>query len=230
MPASSETSASATRSRRRRSGRAARRRRSPRPGGRRSRRRSSRSPPTAPRDSEGARQCTRTRDTTTSETQTRDTAVIERERCAGIARAARALGVDGQLAEGLICDAVPLEDARARLIDERERTGLIATGPAPCFGQEPGQRRTRDAWLSRAAPGNDTGAEFRAAATDALLLRAGISLAKPHPAARDVDRLGGRTWRGSASRRAGRTVASPCAETLVRSARRPATFRSSWRT
>jgi HK97 family phage prohead protease len=118
----------------------------------------------------------------TETTDTRDApALMERERCAGITRTVRALQLDPQLGEQLIRDGVPLEEARSRMID-------AYANARPPHVSDAGRVRT---WEPSSAPGRagrstDTGPDFRAAASDALLLRAGLPVKQPHPAAADV--------------------------------------------
>src|SRR5690606_30956893 len=74
-----------------------------------------------------------------------------------------------------------------------------------------GHHEPAESWVARRSatitPGADTGPDFRAAAVDALLLRSGVRVAEPHPAARDVSASvvdlartclsrAGRTYRG----------------------------------
>jgi hypothetical protein len=100
-------------------------------------------------------------------------AETERERTAEILRVVRLARLDQALAEELIASGASTEQARRvvldRLVREQERQGGPRPGPSG-VGVETGGGSVE---------------EFRAAATDGLLLRAGIALAKPHAAARD---------------------------------------------
>ena len=134
----------------------------------------------------------------------------------------RALGVE---AEDLIREGVELDDARARLIDRRAaiHTSPLAVGGDPDMlrGHQAvrGHRALPGGWLERSQPAITAGGsldDFRAAAVDAVLLRAGVQLDKAHPAARDVSASVVDLARVCVSR-AGRTV-SGGTETLIRSA------------
>lgn len=120
--------------------------------------------------------------TTPNPTDSRDRAELqERARCAEITRLVRALQLDGALAEQLIRDGVSIEEARARAIDAHaDARPPIVSDAGRVRAWEPSSMQ------GRAGRATDTGPDFRAAAVDALLLRAGISVAKPHPAAQDV--------------------------------------------
>lgn len=118
---------------------------------------------------------------TTTGQETRDAAaLIERERCAGITRTARALGLSGDMAEKLINDGVTLDKARTALIDAYEQA-------RPPLVSDAGRARSWEPPMQGRGSATETGPDFRAAASDALLLRAGMVVDKPHPAARDVD-------------------------------------------
>ena len=134
--------------------------------------------------------------------QTREAEVIERERCSGILRAARALGMNEE-AEELIREGVPLDAARARLIDKR--------------GESASQIEQGGGVHVRASFGSGSGEEFRTAASDALLLRSGIQPAKVHPAARDISASVVDLARTCLSR-AGKTTSFSRSEPLIRSA------------
>lgn len=107
-------------------------------------------------------------------TTTPTPADLERERAATITHIVRTAHLESALAEDMIRSGATLDTARAtvleRLVEHQERMG----GPGNVPGGAPvtGTRgMTHD--------------DFRAAAADGLLLRAGITLAKPHAAARD---------------------------------------------
>lgn len=128
--------------------------------------------------------------TNTETTTTRDAATLERERCTTISTLTRKHGL-AELGETLIRDGVSLADARSRILDElARRDDAFQTSGTPATGSYSAVR-TRNADVpfmsrNRITAGGDNSSEFRAAAVDALLLRAGVPLKKPHPAAGDV--------------------------------------------
>lgn len=101
-------------------------------------------------------------------------AEAERERTSSILRIVRTVKLEPALAEELIGNGTSLDQARAlvlnRLVDQQERMGGPAVGPSG-VSVDVGPASVDD---------------FRAAAADGLLLRAGVMLAKPHAAARDL--------------------------------------------
>jgi hypothetical protein len=82
------------------------------------------------------------------------------------------------LARTLVTDGVTLERAREMVLntlaDQDEGTRTLS------------HLRVDEYARSAVTPGDDFGAEFRAAAIDALLLRSGVPVKKPHAAAYDV--------------------------------------------
>ena len=127
-------------------------------------------------------------------TETRDAAAIERERCSDILRLARRVGEQDEFADQMISSGTPIAEAR-RLIVERS----VVRDSTPIDGHHSsglesggyvavrGHRDLPTPWMERrAAPTLDAGRDFRGAAVDAILLRAGVPLSKPHAAARDV--------------------------------------------
>lgn len=103
--------------------------------------------------------------------------MAERERAAEINKIARTAKMPGDFAERMISDGKKVEDVRALAFEEMakrsEKTQIDGHLPAIEVG---GQRGGHD--------------DFRAAAADGLLIRAGIqSRKKPHPAAADVARM-----------------------------------------
>jgi phage major head subunit gpT-like protein len=107
----------------------------------------------------------------TMEPTTTEPVEAERERTATIMRIVRTAHFEPALAEQLIADGSSVDAARALVLDR-----LIAT-QHESGGPRSGPTGIRDGGLAE---------DFRAAATDGLLLRAGILLAKPHAAARDL--------------------------------------------
>ena len=93
----------------------------------------------------------------------------ERERIAEITTLVSRHGLDG-LGHDLVTQGVPLDKARARILD-----ALAARSDADASDTH-----------GRADVGGNGGNDFRRAAIDSLLLRAGIPVAKPHAAAGDV--------------------------------------------
>lgn len=106
--------------------------------------------------------------------------LAERQRVTEIQSLATRHDMGEAFARDLIGRGVTLEQARAlvlnRLADRDEATQIRSHLPE---GELVAQR-------ARVAPGEDLREDFRAAAIDALLLRAGIRVEKPHAAARDV--------------------------------------------
>jgi phage major head subunit gpT-like protein len=129
---------------------------------------------------------------------------VERERCARIMRGARTLGVPDELAEEMIRDGVSAADAAARMIDEHAKR-------SPTRTIKPGGRARIEPMDSI-----DSAADFRAAASDAILMRAGVRVTKPHPAVGDVSGSVHDIARTCVSR-AGRTVGKGN-EALIRGA------------
>lgn len=135
-------------------------------------------------------------DENAQETETRETIDLhERQRCGGIARIGRALGVP-ELAERHIADGTSLDDFRALAIDQygsRNLTPISVAGRpdvrAGDYDALRGSRRPIEhaPWLQASQAPLATGDDFRAAAADAILLRAGVRINTPHPAAGDID-------------------------------------------
>ena len=111
----------------------------------------------------------------------------ERDRCAQISRMARSLAVPGELAEDLIREGATLEQARTRIIDKAgERPPIVEDGPDSVRFEGAAGRVRGANWFGPRVTSPEPRDDFRAAATDALLLRSGVQVEKPHPAARDV--------------------------------------------
>ncbi|MCP5089208.1 MAG: Clp protease ClpP [Rhodobacteraceae bacterium] len=84
----------------------------------------------------------------------------------------------------LVDPAVPIEQVRNAVFDIVEQNQR-PLGSAPAFGSDYPLEREEN--LTRVKYGaNAHHAEFKAAAADALLLRGGVAIAKPHAAARDL--------------------------------------------
>jgi HK97 family phage prohead protease len=113
-----------------------------------------------------------TMEPTTTDTTTPNPVDLERERTAGILSAVRAARLDMTLAERMIADGTALDAARAavlaRLIARQGAAGGPDEGPSG---------------ITVVAPTE----EFRHAAADALCLRAGVRVDKPHAAAGDIE-------------------------------------------
>lgn len=101
------------------------------------------------------------------------TTASERARAAGILSAVRAARLDMQTAQDMIRDGVPLDRARAQILDT-----LAARDDATSII---GHIRDFDGRASL-----DNSEDFRAAAADALVMRSGIQIEKPHAAAADL--------------------------------------------
>jgi len=115
-----------------------------------------------------------------SEIETR-AAQLERERVLGIQRIGHKLSLPEAEIEASIKGGVSLDAFRAAAIDAIANAPADRGGPIMFDRQDPRIGRG-----SRIDAGDDSSADFRAASVDALLVRAGVPLAKPHPAARDV--------------------------------------------
>lgn len=111
----------------------------------------------------------------------------ERERCSEIVRMTRMLGDEAPtFAARLIESGASLDAARKAIIDRLAERDRIEVDTRIRSEDLLGGGGGFEAIRGRITPGVDNSAEFRAAAVDAILLRSGIHLAKPHPAARDV--------------------------------------------
>ncbi len=100
----------------------------------------------------------------------------ERERAATIRDLTTRHGL-ADLGERLVRDGMPLADARTAILNElARRDEQFPIDSHLRVGDEP-----------RITAGEDYREDFQRAAVDALLLRAGIRIEKPHAAARDVD-------------------------------------------
>ncbi len=96
----------------------------------------------------------------------------ERDRCASITRAAMTLKVDGKVAADFIGNGTSADKAREAMLESYGQTPSIIPDDHAHPNMFPSEI------------GGDS--EFRAAAVDAVLLRAGVQVRTPHPAARDV--------------------------------------------
>jgi hypothetical protein len=115
--------------------------------------------------------------------------LAERERVAFITGAAqrhRASGINDAFARQLIDNGTPLEAARAAVLNRLAdfSDSLPPNANAGHLAEADEERRRSQRGL--VTPGNDYGEDFHRAAVDALLLRSGIPVAKPHAAAGDV--------------------------------------------
>lgn len=137
----------------------------------------------------------------TTDLQTR-AAQVERERAGAIMRWGRALNLDQQFVEQHVKLGTDAETFRSTAIDLAERQ-------SPRFVNEAGLRVQ-----FTGAPNGD---DFRAAAVDALLLRSGVHVPKPHAAARDVNASAFELARVCLSR-AGKTVHGSSKELVLRGA------------
>jgi hypothetical protein len=126
----------------------------------------------------------------------------ERDRATEISRMVRTAHLDPGFAELLIENGTSVEAARSAVFRELQRRDP----DVPCAASRAGDPLFE-------AGGDD----FRAAAVDALLLRAGITSARTHPGARDVDSSILGIARTCVSR-AGRTVRRGSAELTLRAA------------
>jgi HK97 family phage prohead protease len=106
-------------------------------------------------------------------------ALAERERAAGIRQVVQRAKLPGTLADDLVSRGVSLDQARAAVLDQ------LATR-SDASRTESHVRSDDGARFETIGPGADYAEDFRAAAVDAILLRSGIPVAKPHAAARDV--------------------------------------------
>lgn len=144
------------------------------------------------------------------------TAEEERARCAEIARLGRALGLPVSFQERHIRAGTSLTKVRDAAVDaaERRRKPIISdAGRADFLGGGYGRRGS----------GANSGDDFRAAAVDAILGRAGVNLGKRHPAAGDVDGSVLEIARTCISR-AGKTVHGSSPELIVRGAQSTSDF------
>ncbi|MGH8698097.1 MAG: prohead protease/major capsid protein fusion protein [Burkholderiales bacterium] len=98
----------------------------------------------------------------------------ERERAATITRIVRIAKLEPTLAEEMISSGASLDAARSRVLE------LMIRRSGDDLGPPPGPSGVRF------EVGPAIGDDFRAAAVDSLLLRAGIAVTKPHAAARDL--------------------------------------------
>lgn len=137
---------------------------------------------------------TETNTDNTEQLETRDAAALERARAVEITKLAKLAHLGEAWATRMIEEGTSIEAARSAALDERVRRDnefQVTPGGDPTMYGGSAAVRTRSAdapWTSRArlTGGSDTGADFRAAAVDAILLRSGVPLSKPHPAAGDV--------------------------------------------
>ncbi len=108
-----------------------------------------------------------------TETQTR-AMENERSRCIAITRAAKVLKVDSATVADFIARGVSADEAKSEMLE-----GFEARSPNMIPDQHASPRMFPN---DATAQQND----FRSAAVDAVLLRAGVQVKTPHPAARDV--------------------------------------------
>ncbi len=106
----------------------------------------------------------------------------ERQRCVGILRWASTIGIADaeRVANDLIARGVPLAAARGQILKRKEAEQHEYLPLPYSIDIDSGRRRAEHVRSS------DVDQDFRGAAVDALLLRAGVHVPKPHPAARDV--------------------------------------------
>jgi hypothetical protein len=110
-----------------------------------------------------------------TETRTESPEVIaERERASGIRQIVRRARLGHDPADDLVARGVSLDAARAAVLDRLAADGEVRSST----------QHVRTAGAVTA--GDDYVADFHAATIDALLLRAGIRVEKPHAAAGDV--------------------------------------------
>jgi ATP-dependent protease ClpP protease subunit len=112
------------------------------------------------------------------------TDIIERERCAEITRITQTLGLDMGFAQEAIRNGTDLDAFKNAAIDARAAAHI---NPINDAGRAYGDERF-EVIHGRAGRIGSAGldSDFRAAASDALLLRAGVRPSKVHPAARDL--------------------------------------------
>jgi HK97 family phage prohead protease len=112
-------------------------------------------------------------------------AQLERQRVAAIRKRA-VRGVPPALVDAAIAENLTPEQAAERFLD------ALVTAGGPEIRTQADVRITRDRSMSRGGdwldeqPRSSTASDFVAAASDALLMRAGVSVAKPHDGARDL--------------------------------------------
>ncbi|WP_242344015.1 phage major capsid protein [Anaeromyxobacter terrae] len=111
-------------------------------------------------------------------------ALAERERITEISALATRHALGDAFSRDLIARGVTLEQARGLILERlaaRDEANPIAShlSAGELFGRGESRR-------SAITPGNDYAEDFRRATVDALLLRAGIRVEKPHAAAGDV--------------------------------------------
>lgn len=120
-----------------------------------------------------------TRADTETRGPTRGPTLIERDRVLAIQHIGRAFRRPQGEVDAAIAKGTPLDTFRAMTID------ALAAADAADGGVIPFHVGPRDS--PRVSAGHDASADFRAAAADALLVRAGVRLAsKPHPASGDI--------------------------------------------
>lgn len=105
--------------------------------------------------------------------------LAERERIAAITTLVSRAELDDSVAANLITRGATLEQARVLVLDKiAERSEQYVTEQHVGFGEPASGHALRS--------GNDHAEDFRRAAVDSLLLRAGVRVDKPHAGARDV--------------------------------------------
>ncbi|WP_198133816.1 HK97 family phage prohead protease [Anaeromyxobacter dehalogenans] len=104
--------------------------------------------------------------------------LAERERASEIHALVTRARLGADFGAQLVRDGVPLEQARARILD-----ALVVRDQ-----QAPTNQHTRMDYgrFDAISPGTDYGEDFRRAAVDSLLIRSGIPVARPHAGARDL--------------------------------------------
>jgi HK97 family phage prohead protease len=108
----------------------------------------------------------------------------ERQRAGDIVQLVERAHLPATFAHTLVTEGVTLERAREMVLNVlADRDAQVRTEQH--IAVIPGGGERHDA-RSPITPGSDFAEDFRAAAIDALLIRSGIAVAKPHAAARDV--------------------------------------------
>lgn len=113
--------------------------------------------------------------------------LAERERVAFITNAAsrhRAQGIDAAWAQRLIDAGTPLEAVRVAVLDRLAAYSDALPPRSTHYRADDVPLRLERGQVI--TPGDDLGADFHRAAIDALLLRSGIGVEKPHAAAGDI--------------------------------------------
>ena len=146
---------------------------------------------------------TNTTNTEQPQNETRDATALERTRAAEITRLVQRAKLGDNWASRMIETGVSIEQARSAVFAElvrRDDEFQVSPGGDTSMHRESGSNfNARNA---------DSGAEFRAAAVDAILVRSGVRIVKPHPATADVSgsildiartciSRSGKTFRGS---------------------------------